>query len=116
MKHLNKRAQEIYSQTLEEFSRNKNCVDLVLIQAYAVELETYERACKEISKTNEVTEAPSGYLMINPFYTIRKQSLKIVTDLAKQLQLTQIQDKQTTKVSKLELLTNGKKIQNQKIG
>jgi len=30
--------------------------------------------------------------------------------------MTQLQDKQKTKITKLELLTHGKKIQNQKIG
>ena len=116
MKHLNKRAKEIFDKTVDEFSANKNCVDLDLIGAYAVEMETFERACKKINASEEITAAPSGYPMINPWYTIRKQSLRATQEIAKILAMTQLQDKQKTKITKLELLTHGKKIQNQKIG
>jgi phage terminase small subunit len=116
MKHLNKRAREIYKNIVEDFTANKNCVDLDLIAAYAVEMETFERACHKINESEEITPAPSGYPMINPWYTIRKQSLKATQDIAKILAMTQLQDKQKTKITKLELLTHGKKIQNSKIG
>lgn len=63
-------------------------VDLELVQAYCNEMSMYREAVRQIKKTNPLVKSPSGYPMINPWQTIRKQSLKSAMDLGQLFGLT----------------------------
>lgn len=82
---MSPRAKLIFESTVKSLKKLKSYIEIdeKLIQAYAVEMATYEEACIEVNIKGEVVPAPSGYQMINPYYTIRKQSLKAAMDIAK---------------------------------
>lgn len=84
-------------------------VDLELVQAYCNEMSMYREAVRQIKKTNPLVKSPSGYPMINPWQTIRKQSLKSAMDLGQLFGLTpsaraRIPNTNAKPVTKLELL------------
>lgn len=90
-------------------------VDLELVQAYCNEMTTYKEAVRQIRKTNPLVKSPSGYPMINPWQTIRKQSLKSAMDLGQLFGLTpagrtRIPSNQTGSESKLKQLQKRKAI------
>ena len=107
---LNNEAKKIWQITCDELKRNGilATVDLGLIEAYCAELAMYKEAVRQIKKTSPLVKTPSGYPMVSPWQTIRKQSLKAATDLA---QLFGVTPSARTRVgankppaSKLELL------------
>ena len=107
---LNNEAKKIWQITCDELKRNGilATVDLGLVEAYCAELAMYKEAVRQIRKTSPLVKSPSGYPMVSPWQTIRKQSLKAATDLA---QLFGVTPSARTRVgankppeSKLELL------------
>jgi hypothetical protein len=117
IKHLNEEAQRIYDETVKMIKKmgNHKDIDKALIAAYAVEMMTFEKACVEIINNGELYKAPSGYPMINPWYTIRKQSLKSAMDIAKLFGFTPIVRKSLGANKEIEtpmfdLLTNREKL------
>jgi P27 family predicted phage terminase small subunit len=107
---LNNEAKKIWQITCDELKRNGilATVDFGLIEAYCAELAMYKEAVRQIRKTSPLVKSPSGYPMVSPWQTIRKQSLKAATDLA---QLFGVTPSARTRVgankppaSKLELL------------
>lgn len=82
---MSPRAKFIFDSTVKSLKKLKNYVDIdeKLIQAYAVEMATYEKAAIMCQVDSEVVTAPNGYLMINHWYQIRTKSLKAAMDIAK---------------------------------
>lgn len=80
---LNQEAKKIWLEVCTELKNNRILanVDLGLVEAYCAELAQYKEAVRQIKKTSPLVKSPSGYVMISPWQTIRKQSLKAAMDL-----------------------------------
>ena len=89
---MSERAKSIFDSTVKGLKKLKSYADIdaKLIQAYAIEMATFEEASIKVAQEGECIPAPSGYKMINPYYTIRKQSLKAAMDIAKLFGFTPI--------------------------
>lgn len=117
MEVMNERAKLIFTNTIKQLKKLKQYhdIDEKLIQSYAVEMATYEEASENCNAQSECIPAPSGYLMINPWYTIRKQSLKSAMDIAKLFGFTPIVRKslganKEVETPMFDLLTNREKL------
>jgi P27 family predicted phage terminase small subunit len=80
---LNIEAKKIWNSVCHELKNNGILanVDLELVEAYCAELSQYKEAVRQIKKTSPLIKSPSGYAMVSPWQTIRKQSLKAAMDL-----------------------------------
>lgn len=80
---LNEEAVKIWNEVCRELKNNGllAVVDLGLVQAYCAELSQYKEALRQIDKTGPLVISPSGYPMVSPWQTIRRQSLKAAMDL-----------------------------------
>jgi P27 family predicted phage terminase small subunit len=113
---LNNRAKQIFNSVCEDLKNNGrlSLIDVELIAAYSVEMETYEDACRKLGN-NKIYKSPSGYPMVSPLYTLKNQSLKQAQKLAELFGITPSSrvrlnyDQQNKNVSKLDILKNGKK-------
>lgn len=117
MEAMNDRAKLIFASTIKQLKKLKQYhdIDEKLIQSYAIEMATYEEASEQCNTQSECIPAPSGYLMINPWYTIRKQSLKSAIDIAKLFGFTPIVRKSLgnqnqVEVPLFEILSNREKL------
>jgi P27 family predicted phage terminase small subunit len=83
-------AKKTWRNVCEELKRNGllATVDLELVKAYCNELAMYNEAVKQINENSVLILSPNGYPMINPWQTIRKQSLKAAMDLGQLFGLT----------------------------
>ena len=80
---LNNEAVKIWNEVCRELKNNGllAVVDLGLVQAYCTELAQYKEAVRQIKRTSPLIKSPSGYPMVSPWQTIRRQSLKAAMDL-----------------------------------
>lgn len=80
---LNNEAKKLWQEVCTELKNNGILanVDLGLVEAYCSELVTYKEALRQIKKTSPLIKSPSGYAMVSPWQTIRRQSLKAAMDL-----------------------------------
>jgi len=80
---LNNEAKKLWQEVCTELKNNGILanVDLGLVEAYCTELATYKEAIRQIKKTSPLIKSPSGYPMVSPWQTIRRQSLKAAMDL-----------------------------------
>ena len=80
---LNSEAQKLWNEVCHELKNNGLLanVDLGLVEAYCAELAQYKEAIRQIKRTSPLIKSPSGYAMVSPWQTIRRQSLKAAMDL-----------------------------------
>jgi phage terminase small subunit len=117
MEFFSKKEEQIYLETIEALPGKKNALDLKLIQAFAVEMATYEEACAKLAKS-KVSRRGSGGEMPSPWIAIRNQAITNAQKITKLLNLSEHakQEAPTAKVAKLDILQNGKKNPIQKVG
>jgi P27 family predicted phage terminase small subunit len=112
---LNEEAKQIWVKICEELKRNRilAVVDLDLVESYCHEMALYKHATRMIKQKGGVFKSPSGYPMINPWLTIKRQALKSATDLGVLFGLTpsarsRIPNNNPQTNNKLELLKKPK--------
>ena len=109
-KNFNNRELEIYQELIATLPEKKSVADRKLLEAFAVEMALYEEATAHLITKKTLTqgvkvETPSAWI------AIRNQALKNVQTITKLLDISDLAkyETPTAKVTKLELLKNGKK-------
>ena len=107
---FSKREREIYDELVETLPNKKNSADQKLLEAFAVEMATYEEACENLA-FRKVTKRGTGGEMPSPWVAIRNQAIKNAQGIVKLLGISDLAkyEAPVAKVTKLELLKNGKK-------
>jgi P27 family predicted phage terminase small subunit len=112
---LNAEGKKLWNEVCHELKNNNLLanVDLGLVEAYCNELAQYKEAVRQIKKTSPLIKSPSGYAMVSPWQTIRRQSLKAAMDLGQLFGVTpsartRIGSNTPKASSKLELLQKSK--------
>ena len=110
LEKFSKREREIYDELVETLPNKKNTADQKLLEAFAVEMATYEEACSNLSG-RKVTTRGTGGEMPSPWIAIRNQAIKNAQGIVKLLGISDLAkyEAPVAKVTKLELLKNGKK-------
>ncbi len=63
-------------------------IDKSLLAVYCIAYERWMDACDKLKTTSMIAKAPSGYPMINPYWTIQKQAADQMIRLASEFGLT----------------------------
>lgn len=110
MKFYSNREAEIFEEITRDLPGKKNAADLKLLQAFAVEMATYEEACEKLVKKKTVRRGTGGE-GASPWVAIRNQAIKNAQNITKLLGMSDLAkfEAPVAKVTKLELLKNGKK-------
>ena len=117
LEKLSKREREIYDELVETLPSKRNTADEKLLQAFAVEMATYEEASRNLVRS-KVTTRGTGGEMPSPWIAIRNQAIKNAQNIVKLLGVSELAkyEAPVAKVTKLELLKNGKNKKDQKTG
>lgn len=110
MKFYSNREQEIFEEITRDLPGKKNAADLKLLQAFAVEMATYEEACEKLVKKKTVRRGTGGE-GASPWVAIRNQAIKNAQNITKLLGISELAkaEEPVAHVTKLDIFKNDKK-------